>query len=309
MSHKKNVTKEDIEREYLSVSNNLDQAAEALSVSKKTLSMYMKKLGIKAKNHTWNVSSRDLSTLARKEYIKPAIIKEEYLEKRVNMFIAAKTIGCSVAFLRRSMKEQGIGAKERCWNEERTRKIPILNDKKWLRKQLKTKSQGQITDELGTSQGNVAYYVSKHSLALPDEDLSRSIREGLKKKYPDGRFGKNASNWQGGERKTGSGYLSIYSPDHPNCNAEGYVMEHRLAMEKKIGRLLKKEELVHHKNGNKSDNRIENLELISSKGKHTRDHFKRSHRTELAELETARLTKLLIDNGIDPSIDKAKTKI
>lgn len=62
---------------------------------------------------------------------------------------------------------------------------------------------------------------------------------------------------------THEGYINIYSPNHPFVNRTNKMLEHRLVMEQMIGRYLEKHENVHHKNGNRSDNRPENLELWS----------------------------------------------
>lgn len=59
------------------------------------------------------------------------------------------------------------------------------------------------------------------------------------------------------------GYKLIYAPDHENSNSHGYVAEHRLVMSNYLGRPLLEHENVHHKNGNKIDNDISNLELWS----------------------------------------------
>lgn len=126
-------------------------------------------------------------------------------------------------------------------------------------------------------------YVPNRKRRRPSKTRSVNVKLSIKKKWPKGRIGKQAANWRGGIR-TGLGtkheYIGIYSPEHPFKTKDGYVMEHRLVMEKKLGRYLEPKEIVHHINGNKRDNRIENLELVPDRGTHTRNHFHRSHKND-----------------------------
>jgi hypothetical protein len=59
-------------------------------------------------------------------------------------------------------------------------------------------------------------------------------------------------------------YIYVKSYDHPNRNSNNEIAQHRLVMEKHLGRYLLKSETVHHRNGIKHDNRIENLEVVVS---------------------------------------------
>lgn len=96
------------------------------------------------------------------------------------------------------------------------------------------------------------------------------------------RTGNRNPHWKGGKRIIG-GYYYIYSPNHPNKTQEGYVCEHRLIMEQKLGRLLKPEEQIHHMNHNRLDNRIENLLLLSSNSEHQKIENKFKKRNHLGQ--------------------------
>jgi hypothetical protein len=82
------------------------------------------------------------------------------------------------------------------------------------------------------------------------------------------RYG-DASHIPRPKRKNGEGHLNVlgyvelYLPSHPNSDKTGTLLQHRFVMAEHLGRPLLESESIHHKNGNRSDNRIENLELWS----------------------------------------------
>lgn len=70
------------------------------------------------------------------------------------------------------------------------------------------------------------------------------------------------------------GYRQIYMPNHPEARPSGYVHEHRVVALEKYGE-IPAGMVVHHKNGNKLDNRKRNLKLMTRE-KHSRLHYKKN---------------------------------
>lgn len=89
------------------------------------------------------------------------------------------------------------------------------------------------------------------------------------------QFREDNPNWRGGRSVTPNGYVLIrVGVGHPMADVRGYAYEHRHVMAEKIGRPLEPGEIVHHINGNKQDNRPENLELVAGHAEHFVRHRK-----------------------------------
>lgn len=69
-----------------------------------------------------------------------------------------------------------------------------------------------------------------------------------------------------------NGYVEIMMPEHPNARSNGTVLEHRLMAEKKLGRMLTKEETVHHLDGDRSNNDLDNLIVFKTNADHSAFH-------------------------------------
>ena len=82
--------------------------------------------------------------------------------------------------------------------------------------------------------------------------------------------GANHPNYKGGQ-VIAKGYFWILNHDHPRCTPRGYVKRAWLVMEEKLGRYLKPGEIVHHIDGDKLNDDLENL-MVTDRRRHARHH-------------------------------------
>ena len=147
-------------------------------------------------------------------------------------------------------------------------------------------SMKEIADYLGIATGTVYNYMHKYNIkprewGSTSEYAKAKISKANKGKIPANKGKHLSQNTKEkisailsvgiGKKNIKNGYVRIYFPDHPKSDKYGYILEHDLIMECNIGRWLKPDEIVHHKNGMRNDNRIENLQLMT-RSEHSKFH-------------------------------------
>jgi hypothetical protein len=192
-----------------------------------------------------------------------------------------------------------------CWSLRSNGKVPVQCGKcgkeRWLYVQNATAQRftglcyqcGQIASRKHTNveildTGSIVYWNERHALGrdqkVPVEcGICGEIRHIAAHKIPHTNFtgycvdcartGQRSHFWKGGRFKHPNGYILVrLTPEHTfysMADSHHLVPEHRLVMAQCVGRCLRDDEIVHHKNGIKDDNRIENLELLDRHLHHT----------------------------------------
>lgn len=178
----------------------------------------------------------------------------------------------NVDFLKKAYIEEGRTLKQMC--EVMGVASPITVSKILNAYGISTNNNNRVAEQTQNGMNDESFkqylfkeYISKRrSLSSIADELGVTaavVRKRLEKyNIPRRSRNEKSSCFSGGRRLCSNGYIEIVVPGHPATNARGYVYEHRVVAEKKLGRYLLPGEVVHHINGKKTDNVPENLIVL-----------------------------------------------
>ena len=131
----------------------------------------------------------------------------------------------------------------------------------------KDHSLEMIASIYNKSIGSVNYWFRKYKIPRRSHKEANILRDKLLRRNYNFLFERSPAdhpNWKGGRRISSGGYVELRIPEHPRARQNGYVFEHLIVSEKHYGELTR-DYVIHHINGSKQDNRIENLMVLSQK--------------------------------------------
>ena len=164
---------------------------------------------------------------------------------------------------------------------KKSKPIKLYRDKDWLyQRYIKEQLSGTEVAKLANCHKQSVWYWLK-KFKIPARTHSEYTKLWHKNNLGI-HSGDRHPRWKGGRLIDRNGYILIYKPNHPRIK-KNYVYEHRLVMEEYLGRYLYSWEQVHHINGIKDDNRIENLKLLPGNEHNSRiqEVYKENRRLKL----------------------------
>lgn len=208
--------------------------------------------------------------LPKKVTIDKEAIIDLYIVKRKTLNEVCEELNIkSPITLRKRMDEYGIPRRDP--NKENSLLFNLGLTQEELKKELeylyleKLMSTNEIAKKYDISATVIRRRFIEYKIPLRDHKESNVVSNS----------GSKNPKWNGGRMTHSEGYILIRMPEHPNAIGD-YVYEHRYIMECHLGRLLNKDEHIHHINEVKNDNRIENLQVVSPT-EHAKIHIKETN--------------------------------
>ena len=188
-------------------------------------------------------------------------LEQLYLEENRTLVDMCEIIGVkSPITMSKILREKGVTTNKNAIRSNATKKGMTDEEfKDYLIFEYKDNSIRQIAHKLNVTQVEIRKYFKKYN--IPFKEKKDTYLRGAK-----------APNWNGG-RHMHNGYIEIYAPKHPHKNKRNCIYEHQKVMEDYLGRYLEKGEVVHHKDLCKTNNNIENLQLLTM-SEHSKLHAK-----------------------------------
>ena len=188
-------------------------------------------------------------------------LEQLYLEENRTLVDMCEIIGVkSPITMSKILREKGVTTNKNAIRSNATKKGMTDEEfKDYLIFEYKDNSIRQIAHKLNVTQVAIRKYFKKYN--IPFKEKKDTYLRGAK-----------APNWNGG-RHMHNGYIEIYAPKHPHKNKRNCIYEHQKVMEDYLGRYLEKGEVVHHKDLCKTNNNIENLQLLTM-SEHSKSHAK-----------------------------------
>ena len=188
-------------------------------------------------------------------------LEQLYLEENRTLVDMCEIIGVkSPITMSKILREKGVTTNKNAIRSNATKKGMTDEEfKDYLIFEYKDNSIRQIAHKLNVTQVAIRKYFKKYN--IPFKEKKDTYLRGAK-----------APNWNGG-RHMHNGYIEICAPKHPHKNKRNCIYEHQKVMEDYLGRYLEKGEVVHHKDLCKTNNNIENLQLLTM-SEHSKLHAK-----------------------------------
>lgn len=146
--------------------------------------------------------------------------------------------------------------------------------------------------------------ISKNQHISPETEFQKGQHSSPDTEFKKGQFaGEKHPFWKGGKTLSGNGYILVYAPGHPRAY-RSRVYEHIIVIEKFLGRFLRTGEVVHHLNGVKADNRLENLIILENDKKHFGCYHSGVNNKKFLRIDMTRVNKLIGKGKTIPEIAK-----